>query len=52
MAGLLLGVDPAGLQMTIGDEILRLSFPRPLTGPHEVRPMLIRLANEARSRIA
>ncbi|MGO4526339.1 HugZ family protein [Microvirga sp. 2MCAF35] len=46
----LIGIDPEGLQMALGDDILRLSFPKALTGPHEVRPMLIRLANEARSR--
>jgi hypothetical protein len=44
----LIGIDPDGVQMAFGDEILRLPFPRALTGPHEVRPMLIRLANEAR----
>jgi putative heme iron utilization protein len=48
----LIGIDPEGIQMALGDEILRLTFPRGLTGPHEVRPMLIRLANEARSRIS
>ena len=46
----LIGIDPEGVQMALGDEILRLSFPRTLTGPHEVRPMLIALANEARER--
>jgi heme iron utilization protein len=46
----LIGIDPEGIQMALGDEILRLPFPKALTGPHEVRPMLIRLANEARSR--
>jgi len=48
----LIGIDPDGIQMALGDDILRLPFPKPLTGPHEVRPMLIRLANEARSRAA
>jgi heme iron utilization protein len=48
----LIGIDPEGVQMALGDEILRLPFPRALTGPHEVRPMLIRLANEARGRIS
>lgn len=46
----LIGIDPEGVQMALGDEILRLTFPRALAGPHEVRPMLIRLANDARSR--
>jgi putative heme iron utilization protein len=48
----LIGIDPEGIQMALGDDILRLPFPRALTGPHEVRPMLIRLANEARGRTA
>jgi putative heme iron utilization protein len=48
----LIGIDPEGIQMALGDEILRLPFPKPLSGPHEVRPMLIKLANEARSRDA
>jgi heme iron utilization protein len=48
----LIGIDPEGLQMALGDEILRLNFPKLLAGPHEVRPMLIRLANEARSRMS
>jgi heme iron utilization protein len=48
----LIGIDPEGVQMALGDEILRLSFPRALNGPHEVRPMLIRLANEARGRVS
>jgi hypothetical protein len=48
----LIGIDPDGIQMALGDEILRLPFPRLLSGPHEVRPMLIALANEARSREA
>ena len=45
----MIGIDPEGIQLASGDEILRLPFPRVLMGPHEVRPMLIRLANEARS---
>lgn len=48
----LIGIDPDGIQMALGDEILRLSFPKALAGPHEVRPLLIRLANEARSRVS
>ena len=48
----LIGIDPDGLQMALGDELLRLPFPKALSGPHEVRPMLIRLANEARGRAA
>jgi putative heme iron utilization protein len=48
----LIGIDPEGIQMALGDEILRLPFPKALGGPHEVRPMLIGLANEARGRAA
>jgi len=48
----MIGIDPEGIQIALGDEILRLAFPKTLTGPHEVRPMLIRLANEARSRMS
>jgi len=48
----MIGIDPEGIQIALGDEILRLAFPKTLTGAHEVRPMLIRLANEARSRLS
>jgi putative heme iron utilization protein len=46
----LIGIDPEGLQLALGDEILRLPFPKPLTGPHELRPMLMVLAQEAREK--
>lgn len=44
----MIGIDPEGLQLALGDEILRLPFPKPLTGPHELRPVLMLLAREAR----
>lgn len=46
----LIGIDPEGLQLALGDELLRLAFPKPLTGPHELRPVLMVLAQEAREK--
>lgn len=46
----IIGVDPEGLQLALGDDILRLPFPKPLTGPHELRPMLMVLTQEAREK--
>ncbi|MGO4387607.1 HugZ family protein [Microvirga sp. 2YAF29] len=46
----IIGIDPEGLQLALGDEILRLPFPKPLTGPHELRPVLMVLAQEARAK--
>jgi len=44
------GIDPEGLLLALGDEIVRLDFPQPLTSAAELRPLLVRLAQEARSR--
>lgn len=41
-------LDPEGALLTLGDTVLRLPFPRPLTGADELRPMLILLAKQAR----
>jgi putative heme iron utilization protein len=46
----LVGLDPEGLQLALGDELLRLVFPRPLQGPEDLRPTLVALAQEARER--
>jgi putative heme iron utilization protein len=46
----LIGIDPEGLQLALGDELLRLPFPKALTGPHELRPVLMVLAQEAREK--
>jgi putative heme iron utilization protein len=46
----LIGIDPEGLQLALGDEILRLPFAKSLTGAHEVRSTLVALAQEARSK--
>lgn len=44
----LIGIDPEGVQLALGDEILRLSFPNLLSGPEDLRPMLVGLAQQAR----
>jgi len=46
----LTGIDPEGLQLALGDELLRLTFPKPLARPEELRPTLVALAQEARAR--
>jgi heme iron utilization protein len=48
----LTGIDPEGLLLALGDEILRLTFPEPLRSGAELRPVLVRMAQEARSRTA
>ncbi len=40
----LIGIDPEGLQLALGDDLLRLTFPHPLQGPEELRPTLVTLA--------
>lgn len=45
----LIGIDPEGLQLALGDDILRLTFPKPLAGPEDLRPLLVALAQEARA---
>jgi len=48
----LIGIDPEGLQLALGDELLRLAFSPPLRGPDELRSRLVDLAREARARSA
>lgn len=48
----LIGIDPEGMQLALGDEILRLTFPAPLSNPGELRPMLVSLAQKAREKAA
>lgn len=43
------GLDAHGLDLTLGDEIARLRFDRPLAAAEELRPMLIALAKRARA---
>jgi heme iron utilization protein len=42
------GCDPDGIDMQAGYNALRLDFPERVTGPGELRKMLVRLATEAR----
>ena len=44
------GCDPDGIDMQAGANTLRLDFPERVTGPGELRKMLVRLAGEARTR--
>jgi heme iron utilization protein len=44
------GCDPDGLDLQAGGKILRLDFPERVTGPGELRKMLVKLADEARAK--
>ena len=44
------GCDPDGLDLQAGAQTLRLDFPERVTGPGELRKVLVRLADEARSK--
>jgi putative heme iron utilization protein len=44
------GCDPEGIDMQAGSATLRLDFPARVTGPAELRKMLVQLANEARAK--
>ncbi|MFY9957618.1 HugZ family protein [Bradyrhizobium sp.] len=44
------GCDPEGIDMQAGATALRLDFPQRVTGPDELRKMLVALANEARAK--
>jgi putative heme iron utilization protein len=44
------GCDPGGLDLQAGAKTLRLDFPQAVTGPGELRKMLVRLADEARAK--
>ncbi len=44
------GCDPDGIDIQSGTEILRLDFPQRVTGPGQLRKMLVRLADEARAK--
>ncbi len=43
------GVDPDGIDLQAGAGTLRLDFPSRVTGPGELRKMLVRLAEQARA---
>lgn len=44
------GCDPDGIDLQAGAKTLRLDFPQRVTGPGELRRMLVRLAEEARAK--
>ena len=44
------GCDPDGLDLQAGAQTLRLDFPERVTGPGELRKVLVRLADEAQSK--
>jgi len=44
------GCDPDGIDLQAGTTTLRLDFPERVTGPVQLRKMLVRLANEARAK--
>jgi heme iron utilization protein len=44
------GCDPDGIDLQAGYRILRLDFPARVTGPVELRKMLVRLAEQARAK--
>src|SRR3546814_7060819 len=46
----LAGLDPEGLDLVLGDQVKRLWFDAPLRSAEELRPLLVRLAGEARDR--
>ena len=43
------GCDPDGLDLQAGGKTLRLDFPQRVTGPGELRKMLVKLADQARA---
>ena len=45
------GCDPDGIDLQAGAKTLRLDFPQRVTGPGELRKMLVKLADEARAKL-
>lgn len=43
------GIDPDGIDLQAGNKTLRLDFPERITGPGELRKILVRLAEQARA---
>jgi putative heme iron utilization protein len=44
------GIDPEGIDMQAGTMTLRLDFPQRVTGPSELRRVLVKLAEQARAK--
>jgi putative heme iron utilization protein len=43
------GIDPEGIDLQAGAKTLRLDFPERITGPADLRKILVRLADQARA---
>ena len=43
------GIDPEGIDLQTGAKTLRLDFPERITGPGDLRKILVRLAEQARA---
>ncbi len=50
-AWVLTGLDPEGLDLQLGDQVRRLWFEAPLSGTEDLRPLLVRLAKQAREKL-
>ena len=50
-AWILTGIDPEGLDLQLGDTVKRLWFEAPLAAPEDLRPLLVRLAQDAREKL-
>jgi putative heme iron utilization protein len=46
-----IGLDPDGADLALGDSVLRLAFPAPVDGPGALRKALVELAGQARAAI-
>jgi putative heme iron utilization protein len=44
------GCDPEGIDMQAGPATLRLDFPERVTGPGELRKVMVKLAEQARAK--
>ena len=47
----LAGLDPEGLDLVLGDKVVRLWFDTPMKSPDEMRPRLVQLAKDARAKL-
>jgi len=45
------GIDPDGIDLQAGAATLRLDFPQSVSGPGELRKMLVQLADQARAKV-
>jgi heme iron utilization protein len=42
------GIDPDGIDLALGDKVLRIAFPQPLRDAGEMRKALVAMATECR----